>query len=212
MPGLEPPPELLDYLRTFDSIVSWYGSNQPEFRARIAELRLPFQFFPALPPGACRTHVVDYFLEHAGAPLGGEPRIPVPPVAVAPLERRSIVLHPFSGSARKNWPMSKFRALAERLPGPVEWCAAPHEQLPGARKIENLYELGRWLAGARAFVGNDAGIAHLAAAVGAPVVAIFGPTDPGVWAPRGRQVRIVAGELDNIPVDEVAAAVESLLS
>ncbi len=215
LPGLAPPHELLDYMRTFDSIVSWYGANQPEFRARIDELRLPFQFFPALPAGNRRTHIVDFFLEHAGAPPGAAPRIPLAPVdvaaaAVAP-ERRAIVVHPFSGSARKNWPMSKFRALAERLPGPLEWCAAPHEQLPGARKIENLYDLGCWLAGARAFVGNDAGIAHLAAAVGAPVVAIFGPTDPVVWAPRGPRVRIVSGDLENIAVDDVAAAVQSVL-
>src|SRR2546425_1142304 len=68
LPGIEPPSQLLEYLRTFDSIVSWYGSNQPEFRARVQELELPFTFFPALPGSDDRTHVVDFFLTLAGAP------------------------------------------------------------------------------------------------------------------------------------------------
>jgi ADP-heptose:LPS heptosyltransferase len=107
--------------------------------------------------------------------------------------------------------MDKFRALAERLPGPVEWCAAPREPLPGAVKIDNLYELACWIAGARLFIGNDAGITHMAAAVGAPVVAIFGPTDPRMWGPRGDRVKIVAGDLENISVDQVFEAASSLL-
>jgi len=206
LPGLEPPLALLGYLRTFDSIVSWYGSNQPEFRARVRELGLPFEFFPALPSGDSRAHVVDFFLAQAGAPPGAAPRIEATPVT-----HGSIVIHPFSGSARKNWPLKKFRALDDRLPKPVVWCAAPHEPLAGAVKIENLYELACWLAGARAYIGNDGGITHLAAAVGTPVVAIFGPTDPAIWAPRGERVRIVSGNLENVSVEEVLSAVGTLL-
>jgi ADP-heptose:LPS heptosyltransferase len=56
--------------------------------------------------------------------------------------------------------------------------------------IDDLYELARWLAQARLFVGNDSGITHLAAAVGTPVLALFGPTDPAVWAPRGPHVQV----------------------
>jgi heptosyltransferase-3 len=44
----------------------------------------------------------------------------------------------------------------------------------------------------RLYVGNDSGISHLAAALGVPTVAIFGPTDPDLWAPRGRAVRVVS--------------------
>lgn len=206
LPGLDPPAALLQDLRSFDSIISWYGSNQPEFRARVRDLGLPFRFFPALPSGSERIHVVDFFLNHVGAPCGEAPNI-----EVAPVQNDAIVIHPFSGSPRKNWPMSRFRALAERLPGPVAWCAGAHEPLPGAVKIENLYELGGWIAGARAYIGNDAGITHLAAAVGAPVVAIFGPTDPVLWAPRGPRVRIVAGDLQNLRVEDVLSAVAALL-
>jgi len=44
------------------------------------------------------------------------------------------------------------------------------------------------------YVGNDSGITHLAAAVGVPVVALFGPTDPARWAPRGGRVEVLAQE------------------
>lgn len=207
LPGIDPPVGLLDHLRGFDSIVSWYGSNQPLLRKNVEDRGLPFQFFPALPQVNNHTHIVDFLLTHAGAQPGAVPRIEVKPV-----ENGSIVVHPFSGSPRKNWPMAKFRALAERLPGRVEWCAAPHEQLPGAVKIENLYELACWIAGARVYIGNDAGITHLAAAVGVPVVAIFGPTDPAVWAPRGKTVRVVAGDIESLPIETVREAVMKLLS
>jgi ADP-heptose:LPS heptosyltransferase len=40
------------------------------------------------------------------------------------------------------------------------------------------------------YIGNDSGITHLAAAVGTPVLALFGPTNPEVWAPRGPHVRV----------------------
>lgn len=63
--------------------------------------------------------------------------------------------------------------------------------LPGAVRIDDLYLLACWLARARLYIGNDSGITHLAAAVGTPVLALFGPTDPAVWAPRGPHVRVV---------------------
>jgi ADP-heptose:LPS heptosyltransferase len=47
-------------------------------------------------------------------------------------------------------------------------------------------------AQASVFVGNDSGVTHLAAAAGCPTVAIFGPTAPGLYAPRGDWVRTVA--------------------
>jgi heptosyltransferase-3 len=159
-------------LETFDSIYSWYGTNRPGFRDAVRHL--PFTFFPALPVDAVSGPVEI-------------PRIPVPDV---PREDFAVI-HPFSSSPKKNWPLDNFHALARRLDMPVKWCAGPEEPLDDAVSIENLYDLGCWLRAARVYIGNDSGIAHLAAAVGAPVVAIFLSSDPRIWAPRGPQVVVL---------------------
>jgi heptosyltransferase III len=202
-------PRLIDELRGFDSIVSWYGANRPEFRALTASLGLPFTFLAALPPGGAGVHAADFYLQQvrelAPCRSDGVPRLPCPAV-----RGDFAVLHPFAGAASKRWPLERFHELARLLERrmPVRWCAGPEDELPGAMRIDNLYELARRLAAARVFIGNDSGISHLAAAAGTPVVALFGPTDPAVWAPRGPVVRVVAKpSMDAIAVEEVLAAV-----
>jgi len=198
----EPDSALIGRLRGFDEIISWYGSNRAEFRGLVESLGLPFRFLHALPQAGCTMHAIDYYLLQTGALPGAIPWIPVPKN-----ERRGAVIHPFSGSPRKNWPLDRYRELVRRLSEtmPVAWCAGPEDRLPEADiRIPDLYELAYRLAAAQVFIGNDSGIAHLAAAVGTPVVALFGPTDPRVWAPRGRQVSILQrSELSEIEVAEV---------
>jgi hypothetical protein len=182
----ELPSGLLERLRRFDSIVSWYGANRPEFREAVAGL--PFIFHNALPKDGS-MHAVDFYLRQVGGAPGGVPRI-----RCDAAREDFAAIHPFSGSAKKNWPLEKFRAMAERLGRtmPVRWCAGEEDPpSPEAVRIADLYELGCWLAKARLYVGNDSGITHLAAAVGTPVLALFGPaSDPAVWAPRGENVRV----------------------
>lgn len=191
----DPPPRLIEELRSFDSIVSWYGANRPEFRAEVERLRLPFTFFPALPPDGRGIHAVDFYLQQA-CTLGpcesaGIPQIDCP--HEDDVAEDFAVIHPFSGSPRKNWPLENFGRLAQRLGTAmrVYWCYGPDDPPEDdAVRIENLYELGCWISKASLFVGNDSGISHLAAAVGTPVLALFGPTDPAIWAPRGPSVKI----------------------
>lgn len=202
LPGVEPPAPLIEALRSFDSIVSWYGANRPEFRETVAALGLPFQFLDALPPDA-EIHAADFFLRQAGGSGEAVPRIHCSAVARGDFA----VIHPYSGSPRKNWPLDRFREVAARLPMPVRWCAGPEEDLENAERFDNLYELACWLAGARIYIGNDSGVTHLAAAVGTPTVAIFGPTDPAVWAPRGDRVAVVsAASLHEVSMDTVIGA------
>ncbi len=192
-----PSEKLRAELSAFDSIISWYGSNRPEFRDAVAGL--PFQFFTPIPPDSCQIPAADYFASQVGSPLPAVPSIDCPRV-----EGGFAVIHPFSASPRKCWPLDRFQELARRLPMPVRWCAGPEDSLPDAVRIENLYELAYWLASARVFVGNDSGISHLAAAVGTPVVALFGPTNPQIWAPRGPHVRVIAkAAMADISVEEV---------
>jgi len=201
LPDVEPPPPTIDALSRFHSIVSWYGTNRPEFRDAVARLGLPFRFLDALPPGHSTTHAADFYLRQAGRAGTAVPRIAC--------ERSRgddyAVIHPFSGSPRKNWPLHRFRELAHRLNMPVRWCAGPEEELADALRFDDLYELAKWLASARLYVGNDSGITHLAAAAGAPVIAVFGPTDPAVWGPRGERVHVISQPGAWPEVDEVAA-------
>ncbi len=198
LPEVEPPRWLLEKLYEFDSIVSWYGANREEFREAIKDYNV--QFLPALPGAENREHCADFFSRQVGAPAGwsGHSLLPQhdPPGSF-------IGIHPFSGSPRKNWPLPRFQELAGRLAHPVQWIAGPEETLAGAVHIPNLWDLAQWLAGARLFIGNDSGITHLAAATGMPVIAIFGPTDPAIWAPRGPHVQVVHGRLEDISVQQI---------
>lgn len=206
LPDVDPSGELVEKLRSFDSVVTWYGSNRAEFRERMSALKLPVRFLRALPPADARIHAADFFLEQAGGAGIAIPRIH------CEVERADFAaIHPFSGSPRKNWSVDRFRELARRLDLTVKWCAGPEETLDHAVRVDNLWELARWLASARVYIGNDSGITHLAAAVGTPVVAIFGPTDPLAWGPRGERVRILSGSLDEIGVEQVWRAVRELL-
>ena len=170
-------------LREFDRIVSWYGENRPEFREAVAGL--PFEFHQALPPASSPLHATDFFLRQIGAPPGAVPRLDVPVVSTS-----STVIHPFSGSSKKNWPLENFRQVASQLPY-VQWLAGPEETLEGATQLDNLLDVANLILGAKRYIGNDSGITHLAAFAGAPVIAIFGPSDPRIWAPRGRNVQIL---------------------
>jgi ADP-heptose:LPS heptosyltransferase len=51
-------------------------------------------------------------------------------------------------------------------------------------------------------VGNDSGITHMAAALGVPTVAIFGPSDPRVWSPRGKRVTVVRSKIACSPCSQ----------
>jgi heptosyltransferase III len=190
------PAGVLEALRGFDSIVSWYGSNRDEFRAALAGL--PVTFFRALPTGA--QHAVDFYLAQAHS-MGAEGCEGTPRVRVKRSEGGFAVIHPFSGSKPKNWPLENFRSVAAWLARrmPVNWCAGPEEPLPEAVRFEDLGDLAWWLAEARVYIGNDSGITHLAAATGTRVVAIFEASDPQVWAPRGERVSV----LERPSVDDV---------
>jgi heptosyltransferase-3 len=192
------PQGLQGTLQSFDEIVSWYGANRAEFRAAMHAIHPRCTFLDALPKGP--LHATDFFLHQVGAATGLQPRIAIP----AQHHRNTTVIHPFSGSASKNWPLPRYQQLAEHRS--VEWIAGPEQTLPHAYRNDNLLELAQWMKGARLYIGNDSGISHLAAAIGMPCLILFGPTHPTIWAPRGEQVSV----LQHQPLHDLA--VETVLS
>ena len=128
-----------------------------------------------------------------------------------------LAIHPGSGSPAKNWPAERFAEAARRLSGGRPWLLlrGPAEEesaaWPGAVVAREwpLRPLGAALSRAGLVLGNDSGVAHLAAASGAPTLTLFGPTDPALWAPVGRSVATVrapGGALRALDVDAVVAA------
>jgi heptosyltransferase-2 len=140
------------------------------------------------------------------------------------LPRAFLVLHPGSGSASKNWPVHRFAALAAALvprevwllvEGPADADAAlvlAGETAVVARHVEPRV-VGAVLAEAGLYVGNDSGVSHLAAAWGAPTLALFGPTDPALWSPVGARVAVLRaseGRMDALELPPVLQAARRL--
>jgi heptosyltransferase-2 len=116
-----------------------------------------------------------------------------------------IVLHPGSGGLTKVWP--GFADLARTLSDAVILIGPCETGLEFSnRRLENLSlpEVAEELCRSRLFIGSDSGITHIAAYWGIPTVALFGPTDPDLWGPVGRRVRIVRRpSLADISVDDI---------
>lgn len=143
-----------------------------------------------------------------------------------------IALHPGSGSAMKNWPIVNWQRVGEQLfergfAGSLiviggEADAAAVKQLRSAwanqpaRFAENLPlpQLAAVMASCTLFLGHDSGIAHIAAAAGAPCVLLFGPTDPAIWAPGNPNafvLRAASGKMEDLSIEDVIATVANLL-
>ena len=134
---------------------------------------------------------------------------------------RFVVIHPGSGSPRKNWSTEKYAELVrlatiQRLGvlllegqadrDPVRRLLDRADMsLPVLRNL-NLMAVAALISEARAYVGNDSGISHLAAAANASTWALFGPTDPTLWAPRGRRVHVLPFETEP---DELWEAIQN---
>ena len=124
---------------------------------------------------------------------------------------RLVVVHPTSRWLFKCWNDDKVAALldwlAERGWQPVMTCGPSDEELSRAKAILqicrrppptrlgdlNLRELAAFLRQARFFFGMDSAPTHLSAAVGTPVVVLFGPSQLARWRPYGAQHHAVVG-------------------
>ncbi len=128
-----------------------------------------------------------------------------------------IIIHPGSGSRKKCWPISNFVNVAlsidangkrpEFILGPAEYDL--YDILLQSKRInakihrlDNLTELAGLLKTGGGFIGNDSGVSHLAAFIGLPTVAVFGPSDPKIWKPMGRTVKVVRPDLECSPCFE----------
>jgi len=210
----------------FEIVYSWSGSGDAVFRENFAcAAGSRGRLFPFRPAGA-RTHIIDYYLECVGAPPGGHPTIALTRESVEwarawlranGLEgARLLAIAPGSGAQEKNWPRDDYREVIQywrRSPGgkaavvlgPAEegehafW--RPHAAV--ARGL-TLGQLAALLSMADVYLGNDSGVTHIAAAVGVKTIALFGPTDPAEWAPRGKGVEVITLQVGCSPCEHPA--------
>jgi predicted lipopolysaccharide heptosyltransferase III len=171
-------------------------------------------------------------------------------IAGEPLSNGKRPLIMFQPGARywfKAWPVERFAELADRLTERGDYriligghgqeraladqiaarCRSKPVMLAGLTTVPHYAAI---LKRCGLFVGNDNGPMHMAAALGVPVVALFGPSNPAEWGPRGERVEVLYKGLDcrrcfhpacergeescmkQIAVSEVLAAVMRLLA
>ena len=202
------------------------AASRARFRAGFAHFRHSAVYNVRIPTaqqilGVDRTVHTAEHLASAMFYLGAERR-PVPRASLYAERRRTArpyaVIHPFASLPAKTWPAQNFLQAAEHIERhqqlePV-FLAGPGEDASAFAKYRvvsapPLREVKALLAGASLFLGNDSGPAHIAAAFGVPVVVLFGPSDPVVWAPWQVESAVLTHPADiaAISVDQVLHAV-----
>lgn len=171
-----------------------------------------------------KVHTAEHIASamfYLGVPRAEIPRarLSVPPAPPSALPYA--VMHPLASTRPKTWPARRFLNLAARLK--EEWgletvfIAGAGEDLSAFHNYRCLAgaplgQVKALLAGASLFIGNDSGPAHLAAALGLPVVVIFGDSDPDVWRPwkTASEIVIAREGIERVSEDEVLAALARL--
>jgi heptosyltransferase-2 len=237
------PAEQIRHIRSFNLIVSYL--NDPDEVVKENLIAAGARNVICGCPLVTDSHAIDTLmkpLEQLGIANSGNEysTLPLSAPNIENGQRRArrlgehvVAIHPGSGSPRKNWRLGKFLRIAKRLQvelgfTPVITLGEADEAI--AAELKNvqdeytllpscsLLELAEFLSACEGYVGNDSGITHLAAALGLPVVALFGPTDPRLWAPRGPNTKILCAPeptpeaLAAIPTDAVWEAITKTAS
>jgi len=226
--------ELQELLEQFDIIVVWCIDRSGHLSGQLELSATPYLQSVPFPNEGSRVHAADHLMRTL-EPLGVVGRTPTPALVLSTDSRigaqklisgellepgRFVVIHPGSGSPRKNWSTEKYAELVrlatnQRLDVLLLEGPADHEpvrrllkrvdrRLPVLRNLDFM-AVAALISEARMYVGNDSGITHLAAAANARTWALFGPTDPNLWAPRGRRVHVLPFETES---DELWEAIQ----
>ncbi|HRQ91230.1 MAG TPA: glycosyltransferase family 9 protein, partial [Bacteroidia bacterium] len=233
-PGAKLDPEWCAYFAGFDVVVSCLYDPDGHFAGnlRVAGVKtlIPCPYRPDETPPHVPAAVqfakplesLGLFLDEAGLDLAYASSPDVSDFGSGPL----IALHPGSGSPRKNWGYENWIAVllelhrerpelrflvtsGEAEAGTIgdfldlmERSALPYEHFAG----RPLAELGAIYRRVEGFLGHDSGLSHLAASAGAKGLLLFGPTEPGIWAPVSSKVEVIRSSdrsLGGIPVRDV---------
>ena len=236
------PARCADDLRRAGRVIAWIGSREPRFVKRLIALAPGSIVAPSVSAGhVVWEHLVESVGANPSSDSTIRASLRVP-TALADEGRRELrhrhwngtdrllFMHPGAGGRGKRWGAKGFAAVLERAadvphvvvvvhqgPADLEAVAALPERLI-ARSIvlrePPLPQLAGMLTHAAAYVGNDSGISHLAAAVGAPSVVLFG-ADQLIWRPWADHVEtllVSLGTADRDDTERVLTGLTSLLA
>jgi heptosyltransferase-2 len=237
VPGADLAPDLVEYFASFQQVVSFLYDPSGFFEMNLRRAGVK-NFLPAFVRFDDSAHAAQQLarpLESLALYLESHAAVVQPSAddraraqALAAHPGPLIALHPGSGSARKNWPVAQWIALAAVLRASrpearlvvvggeadhaqIAAMSAAHPDAVIARDLP-LPVLAALLERAALYLGHDTGISHLAAAVGTPCVLLFGPTDPAIWAPANPGVEVIVapeGDLARLDHDAVLTVVEA---
>ena len=217
-----------------ERIVCWFGASDAAFSRRLAVHAARVTVAPSTsPPRAVWEHLLATVGEPAAPPRREVVRVREALVAAGDAalraagvqgSRRVVVVHPGAGGAAKRWPASAFAEAVARPggrddleivihEGPAD--AAPVAQLaallPSARVLRDppLPALAGVLASCSGYLGNDSGVSHLAAAVGAPAVVLFAPANLA-WRPWAGQPRVATVSMERATAASITAVRDAL--
>lgn len=169
--------------------------------------------------------------EHLAAAMFylGAPRVEIPPARLfaadagetARAARPYAVIHPVASQPDKTWHAAGFLRAAHFLRESLDlepvFIAGAGEDLGAFSEYRTvtgaaLGEIKSLLHGASLFLGNDSGPAHMAAAFGLPVVAIFGASDPAIWRPWRTPSEVIRnpGGVQSVTERQVCDALERM--
>ncbi|RYI20289.1 MAG: lipopolysaccharide heptosyltransferase family protein [Acetobacteraceae bacterium] len=178
---------------------------------------------PLLEPGDPDEHTVER--NHRALRTFGEyviPERPIMPEVPYEGDPNLVTLAVSAGQTEKAYPLERWGALAESLIGSgyrVAFLGGPTDRAPevaGAEDYVGKLPLRETLAlvqASRLHVASDTGTGHMAAAVGTPLISVFGPTDPAVfrpYTPRGVVLREGLSPAD-VPLATVEAEARRML-
>jgi heptosyltransferase I len=189
-------------------LMSW-GTRAPR-RIGLSDAREGALFFYNEIVRVPRIHAVDRYLcaaQHLGCDSAP---IEFPLGVSLQIKREGLIgVNPSARWATKLWGNDKFAELIGRLPRErvvLTGAAGEREQIgmiaQGCRNIAgetDLFQLAELYRRCAVVITNDSGPMHVAAAVGTPVVGIFGPTDPSLTGPYGKEHVILRADIPCSP-------------
>lgn len=202
-----------NWLIGYDCIIFWTARKSELQQKKLAALHVPCVIYDSIkPPENYEFHQTRFMLttlEVLKLSANVTPTNEILPLQIPDNQKKVIpepffAIHPGSGSAKKNLPVSFYIELAEALREKLNMAAVctlgPAEESrlseygKGDWQIErpeNVQQLANLIGGAGFYIGNDSGVTHLAAQLGIPTFAIFVASNPQVWAPIGREVYVL---------------------